>query len=173
MNCDAVIDKPVLTYSVLPPCFEFLGGCKTIHPILSHRHPVCPVLSLCLSCVCDVGLLWANGCTNQGETWHASRPRSWPHCVRWGPSSPSPKRGRSPQHSAYVCCGQMAAWIKIPLGMEVGLGPSVLDGNPAPLSPKRRRSLPNFRPTFIVAKRLDGSRWYLARRWASVQVTLC
>ena len=96
MNCDAVIDKPVLTYSVLPPCFEFLGGCKTIHPILSHRHPVCPVLSLCLSCVCDVGLLWANGCTNQGETWHASRPRSWPHCVRWGPISPQRGRGSQP-----------------------------------------------------------------------------
>jgi len=32
----------------------------------------------------------------------------------------------------------MAGWIKIPLGMEVGLGPgdSVLDGNPAPLPQK-------------------------------------
>jgi len=32
-----------------------------------------------------------------------------------------------------VCCGQMAGWIKMPLGTEVDLGPGdiVLDGNPA------------------------------------------
>jgi len=31
-------------------------------------------------------------------------------------------------------CGQMAGWVKMPLGMEVGLGPDhiVLDGDPAP-----------------------------------------
>jgi len=36
----------------------------------------------------------------------------------------------------------MAAWIKRPLAMEVGLGPGdvVLDGDPAPPSPKRGRS---------------------------------
>ena len=51
--------------------------------------------------------------------------------------------------------------------MEVGLSPGdfVLDGDPAPRSPKRGQSpLPNFRLMFIVAKRLDGSRWHLARR---------
>jgi len=35
---------------------------------------------------------------------------------------PSPK-GARPQFSAHICCGQMASWIKMPLGMEVGLGP--------------------------------------------------
>jgi len=42
--------------------------------------------------------------------------------------------GHSPQFSAQICCGQMAGWIKMPLGMEVGLGPGdfVLDGVPAP-----------------------------------------
>jgi len=52
----------------------------------------------------------------------------------------------------------MAAWIKMPLGMELGLGPSdfVLDGDAAPLSPKGGGVSPNFRPVFIVAKRLDG-----------------
>jgi len=39
-----------------------------------------------------------------------------------GTQLPSPKRGRSPQFSAHVCCGQMAGWIKMPLGLEVGLG---------------------------------------------------
>jgi len=89
----------------------------------------------------------------------------------------SPKGGRSPpQFSAHVCCGQTAAWIKMPLGTEVGLGPDdiVLDGDPAPPSPKRGQSpLLNFRPVSIVAKLLDGSRWHLAWMWALVQATLC
>jgi len=41
------------------------------------------------------------------------------------------------------CLCQMAAWIKMPLGMEVGLGPSdfVLDGNPTP-PPKKGHAQP-------------------------------
>ena len=93
-----------------------------------------------LSCpVCDVGVLWPNGLTDEDETWHAGRPRPWPHCVRWGPSFPSPKRAQPPsQFSAHICCGKMAAWIKMPLGMEVGRGPGdfALDGDPALPSPK-------------------------------------
>jgi len=60
----------------------------------------------------------------------------------------------------------MAAWIKMPLGMVLDLGPGdfVLDGDPAVPSPKgvEPPPFPNFRPMFIVAKRLDGSSWYLA-----------
>jgi len=43
------------------------------------------------------------------------------------------KKGRSPQFSAHVYCGQTAAWIKMPLGTEVGLGTCnfVFDGDPA------------------------------------------
>ena len=61
----------------------------------------------------------------------------------------------------------MAGWIKMSHGTEVGLGPGnfVLDGYPAPL-PEKGWSLPNFWPMSIVANRLDGSRWHLARRWA-------
>ena len=116
-------------------------------------------------------------------------------------------------------CGQTVGWIKMPLGVEVGLGPGhiVLDGEPASSSPPTKRGTPfNFWPMFVVAKdqdatwygarprprphcvrwgpelfpkgahqspnfrnmsvvskRLDGSRWRLVRRWASVQVTLC
>jgi len=61
--------------------------CKTVRHMLSVR---------CLSCpVCNVRALWPNGWTDQDETWHAGRPRLWPHCVRWGPSSPS-LRGTAP-----------------------------------------------------------------------------
>jgi len=72
---------------------------------------------------------------------------------------PSPKRGHSPKFSAHVYCGQTAGWIKMPLGIERGLGPGniVLDGNPATLPKKGAQPL-NFLPMSIVAKRLDGSR---------------
>jgi len=52
----------------------------------------------------------------------------------------------------------MAAWIKMPLGMEVGLGPGdfVLDGDPAS-PPQKWGGAPNFfQLMLIVAKRLDG-----------------
>jgi len=53
----------------------------------------------------------------------------------------------------------------MPLDMEVGLGPGdfVLDGDPAP-PPQKGGGAPHFRPMFTVAKRRDGSRWYLAWR---------
>ena len=65
--------------------------------------------------------------------------------VRWEPS-PLPKKGAEhpPEFTAHFC-GQTAACIKIPLGMEVGLsqGKFVLDGDPAPL-PKRGGAPPQF-----------------------------
>jgi len=46
---------------------------------LSYRTVVC--LSV-LSCpVCDVGVLWPKSWMDQDETWHAGRPRPWPHSV--------------------------------------------------------------------------------------------
>jgi len=83
------------------------------------------------------------------------------HIVLDGTQLPSPK-GAQPPISAHICCGQMAAWIKMLLGMEIGVVPGdfMLHGDPAP-SPNRGRSPPpDFRPIFIGAKRLDGSRWY-------------
>jgi len=47
-----------------------------------------------------------------------------------------PEKGhiRPTQFLAHVYCGQMAEWMKTPLGTEVDLGPGhiVLDGVPAP-----------------------------------------
>ena len=99
-------------------------------------------------------LLWPSGYMHQDTTWYGGRPQPRKHCVRWGHSYPSPK-GHSPQFSANVRCGQTSGWTKMPLGMEVGLGPGdfVLDGDPAPPQ-KNGTTPPNFRP--IVAKRLDG-----------------
>jgi len=82
-----------------PPCVAdvdslfFLNGfwatiCKMVRPMLLDRClSVCPV--------CNVGVLWPNGWTDPGESWHAGRPWPWSHCVRWGPMSPTPQ-GHSP-----------------------------------------------------------------------------
>ena len=117
-------------------------------------------------------LLLPNSCMHQDTTWYAGRPQPIRHCVRWEPSSPSTK-GTQPKFLAHVCCRQMVGWTKMPLGMQVGLGPGdfVLDGDPA-LPPQKGWRAPNFWPMLIVAKRLDGSKWHLAWRWASVQATL-
>ena len=68
-----------------------------------------------------------------------------------GDPAPLPQKGAKPppQFSANFYCGQTAGCIKMPLGMELSLGPGdfLLDGEVEP---------PNFRPMFIVAKRLDG-----------------
>jgi len=49
--------------------------------------------------------------------------------------APPQKGGTAPtQFLAHFYCGQTAAWIKMPLGMEVGFGTGhiALDGDPAP-----------------------------------------
>jgi len=54
----------------------------------------------------------------------------------------------------------MAAWIKMSLGMELGLdaGDFVLDGDPVAPVPQKGSGPPTiFRPMFIVTKQLDGS----------------
>ena len=121
-------------------------------------------------------LLRPNGCMDQDVTWYGGRPRPRRLCVRWGPSCPLPKRGQSPpQFSAHVCCDQTAGWIKLVLGIVVGLSPGdfVLDRDPA-LTPKRGRSpLPNFRPISIVAKRLNASQCHSIWMYASALGTLC
>ena len=129
-----------------------------------------------------------------------------------GHTAPPPQKGAEApaQFSAHFYCGQTAGWIKMALVTEVGLGPGhiVLDGDPAPLPkkgaeppifgpfllwpngwmhqdatryggrpqprqlcvrwgpsplPKKGQS-PQFLPTSIVAKRLDGLRCHLAWR---------
>jgi len=65
-----------------------------------------------------------------------------------GTQLPLPKKGAEPppQFSAHVYCGQMAGWIKMALGIEVGFGPGyiVLDWDSAPLPKKGQSPLPIF-----------------------------
>jgi len=109
-------------------------------------------------------LLWPNGCMYQDTTWYGGRPQPRRHCVRWDPASPHIK-GHSPQFSANVCCGQTAGWTKMPLAMEVGLGPGdfVFGGDLAAREKKAQSFHPIFGPC-LVAKRPDGSRCHLVRK---------
>jgi len=87
-------------------------------------------------------LLWSYGWMDQDDTWHGGGPRSRPHCARWRPSSPPQKGGVSPQFSVHFYCGLTALCIKMPLGVNLGLGPGhiVLDGDPAP--PQKKGAQP-------------------------------
>jgi len=76
----------------------------------------------------------------------------------------------------FVHCGQTVGWIKMKLGMQVGLGTGhiVLDGDQSPL-PQRGGGAepPNFQPIYVVAKWLRGSRCHLIWRKDFAQATLC
>jgi len=63
-------------------------------------------------------LLRPNGCMDQDVTWYGTRHRPMRLCVAL-----SPKGGRTPKFSAHVYCDQTAGWMKLVLGMVVGLNP--------------------------------------------------
>jgi len=72
-------------------------------------------------------------------------------CSMWTQLPPEKGHIHHTQFLAHVYCDQMAEWMKMPLGMEVDLGPGhiVLDRVPAPV--KGAQQPPSFRPMSIVA----------------------
>ena len=144
-------------HSHIPSLYKVFGRPFVKRFALCYRTVVLSVLS-----VCDVGALWPNAWMDQDETWYAGRPRPWTHCVRRGPSSPSPIFSPSVvakwldgsrchlvwrQASAQATLCQMGSPLYPP--QKLGQSPlpnfrliSVLNGNPAP-------SL-NCRPMFII-----------------------
>jgi len=76
-----------------------------------------------------------------------------------GTQLPSSKGAQLPI-LAHICCGQMAGWIKMPLGTEAGvsLGDIVRRRHS---SPPLKGQPPNCRPMSVVAKRLDGRRFHM------------
>ena len=85
-----------------------------------------------------------------------------------GDPVPSPKGGGAPQiFFGHVYCGQTAEWIKMPLGMVVGLSPGefVLDGDLAS-APKRGRA-PSFGPRLLWPNGCmdQDATWYGGRPW--------
>ena len=123
--------------------------------MLSDRCPVC--LSVCPVHL-SVTLMYCGQTVGRIKMKLVVQVRLGPgHIVLDGDPALPPQRGTAPQFSAHICCYQMTSCIKMSLGMELGLGPGdfVLDGDPAP-PPQKGGIVPNFRPMFIVAKRLDG-----------------
>jgi len=95
--------------------------------------------------VCDVGALWPNGWTDQDEIWHTGRPRPWPHCIRWGSSSPHEK-GHSNPHIRNLraqalpndCMDQDETWH----GRRPRPSPNCVKWGPSSPSPKGHSPLP-------------------------------
>jgi len=117
-------------------------------------------------------LLWPNGPMDQDATWYGGRPRPRQFCVRLGPCSPSAKGAGAPKFSAHVYCGQTAGWIKMALGVDVGISPGdfLLDGDPAP-SPKRGCQKGAEPPIFVPCLLWPNgcmdqdATWYGGRPW--------
>ena len=97
-------------------------------------------------------LLRPNGCMDQVVTWYGARPQPRRLCVRWRPHCPVSQKGADPpKKSAHVHCGQTAGWLKLVLGMEVGLRPGdfVLNGDAAPF-PKKETRARGRSPQFVA-----------------------
>jgi len=110
---------------------------------------------------------------DQDGSWHGGRPQPRQLYIRWGPI-PSLKRGRSPsKFSAHVYCGKMAGWIKMIVGMEVGLCPDdiVLDGDPASL-PKKGAEAPCQILAYVHCAQNDcmdlGGPWHGGGTWSTL-----
>ena len=107
-------------------------------------------------------MLRPNGCMDQDVTWCMELGLSPGDFVLDGDPVSFLQKGWSPlpKFSAHLYCGEMAACIKMPLGMELGFGLGrrlCVRWGPSSHSQKGDGSpLPNCRSMFIVAKRLDG-----------------
>jgi len=67
------------------------------------------------------------------------------HIVLDGDPALPLQKGHKPQFSAHVCCIQTTGWIKMSLGMKVGLDPGHID--------PKRGTAPNLQPMSIMAER--------------------
>ena len=83
-----------------------------------------------------------------------------------GDPAPRPKKGDTPAPNLRsMYCGQTAGWNKMPLGMEVGLGPGhiVLGGDPPPT-----RKGHNTRSLFLAHVYCGQTVAYLSNCWALI-----
>jgi len=122
-------------------------------------------------------MLRPNGWMDQYATWYGARPR--PRRLCWmGTPLPFPKGGGAP-HIFGPCLLWPNGWIDQDGtwhgGIDLSRGDFVLYEDPGPAPKGSGAASAIFGPCLLssVVKRLDGSRWHLAWRWASVQATLC
>jgi len=78
-------------------------------------------------------------------------PLASPAMGNWGTCHGKGTAAPLPHSSVHVYCGQTAAWIRIPLGTEVGLVPDdiALDEDPAPPPTDRDTAAPLFGPCLL------------------------
>jgi len=98
------------------------------------------------------------------------------HIVLDGDPVPHPKKGHTSPISAHVYCGQTAGLIKMPLGVRrLASAQAILCYMGTSLPSKKGHSSPphTFGSMSVVTKRLNGSRCYWVRRYASALATLC
>ena len=94
---------------------------------------------------------WPHGAVFWATVGKTVRPRLSDHCL-------------SCMSATLVRCGETVGWIKMKLGMQVGLSPRhVLDGDRAPL-PKDWGTAHQFLDISVVAKWLHRSRCHLVWR---------
>jgi len=121
------MDQDVTWYEARPRPRRLCVRWRSRSPCPKGGRSPSPILGPCL--------LWSNDWMDQDVTWYGGRP--WPkrQCFRCEPIYPQKKGHTHPtQFLAYVYSGQMAGWMKRPLGAEVDLGAGhiVLDGVSAP-----------------------------------------
>jgi len=118
----------------------------------------------CLS-VCNVAVLWPNDWMDQDKTWYGGRHRPRRHCdiVLDGDPAPPPKRHSSPPIFDPCLYDQTTGWVKMPLVMEVSLGPCNidLDGDPVPQS----GTAPNLRPNVCCSQTSEWIKMSHYVRW--------
>jgi len=135
--------------------------------IVLDGHPAPPVPKGHSSPIFGPYLLWSNGWLDQDATWYGGRlGAATGHIALNGDPAPPKKGHNPPQLLDHVCCGQRAGWIKMPVGMEVGIGQdhNVLYGGPSAPPPQKKGAQPPIFGRYIVANRLDESRCHLVWR---------
>ena len=86
------------------------------------------------------------------------------HRVRWGLSSPPPKRGQSPPTIFGPCLLSSNGWMDQDGTWRVGRPRPRPDGDPALPPQKGGRAPPQFSAHVYLPKRLDATRCHLVRR---------
>ena len=107
---------------------------------------------------------------DQDATWYEGRPRPGNVVLDADPAPPPTGHSYFHQFSARVCCGQTTGWIKMPLGMELGLGPGDCVRCGPALPPKKGDSPSQFL-AYVYYSYCDFVRTLQSRYWfVQVQV---
>jgi len=83
-----VVEQPVVFCGILR---TYCTAVRLVGRQFVKRFALCYRTVVCMSCPVITFVHCGHRWMDQDETWHACRSRTWPHCVRQGPSSPSTK----------------------------------------------------------------------------------